>query len=70
VEATWYSGARKQLWVFSRLALWYTPGLSPVEIRYVLVADPEGKLRMEAFFCTDVQPPRADPGGGRDAVVG
>jgi hypothetical protein len=25
-----------------------------VEIRYVLVADPEGKLRMEAFFCTDL----------------
>jgi hypothetical protein len=55
VEATWYGGARKQLWVFSRTALWYTPGLSPVEIRYMLVADPEGKLRMEAFFCTDVQ---------------
>jgi hypothetical protein len=41
--------------VSSRTALWYTPGLSPVEIRYVLVADPEGKLRMEAFFCTDMQ---------------
>jgi hypothetical protein len=22
---------------------------------YMLVADPEGKLRMEAFFCTDLQ---------------
>jgi hypothetical protein len=55
VEVTWYGGARRQLWVFSRTALWYTPGLSPVEIRYVLVADPEGKLRMEAFFCTDMQ---------------
>jgi hypothetical protein len=41
--------------VFSRTALWYTPGLPPVDIRYVLVADPEGKLRMEAFFCTDLQ---------------
>jgi DDE superfamily endonuclease len=55
VEVTWYGGQRKKLWVFSRTALWYTPGLSPVEIRYVLVADPEGKLRMEAFFCTDLQ---------------
>ncbi len=55
VEVTWYGGARKMLWVFSRTALWFTPRLPPVEIRYVLVADPEGKLRMEAFFCTDVQ---------------
>jgi hypothetical protein len=55
VEVTWYGGQRKKLWGFSRTALWYTPGLSPVEIRYVLVADPEGQLRMEAFFCTDLQ---------------
>jgi hypothetical protein len=32
-----------------------TPGLPPVDIRSVLVADPEGKLRMEAFFCTDLR---------------
>jgi hypothetical protein len=55
VEVPWYGGQRKKLWVFSRTALWYTPGLPPVAIRYVLVADPEGKLRMEAFFCTDLQ---------------
>jgi len=35
--------------------LWYTPRQPPVAIRYVLVADPEGKLRMEAFFCTDLE---------------
>jgi hypothetical protein len=35
--------------------LWYSRGLPPVDIRYVLVCDPEGKLRMEAFFCTDLQ---------------
>jgi DDE superfamily endonuclease/Archaeal putative transposase ISC1217 len=55
VEVDWYGGQRKKLWVFSRTALWYTPRLPPVAIRYVLVADPEGKLRMEAFFCTDLQ---------------
>jgi hypothetical protein len=55
VEVDWYRGERKMLWVFSRTALWYTPGLPPVAIRYVVVADPEGKLRMEAFFCTDLQ---------------
>jgi hypothetical protein len=55
VEVDWYGGQRKLLWVFSRTALWYTPRLPPVAIRYVLVADPAGKLRMEAFFCTDLQ---------------
>jgi hypothetical protein len=55
VEVDWYGGQRKTLWVFSRTALWYTPGLPPVDIRDVLVGDPEGKLRMEAFFCTDLQ---------------
>jgi hypothetical protein len=55
VEVDWYKGERKTLWVFSRIALWYTPGQPPVAIRYVLVADPEGKLRMEAFFCTDLE---------------
>jgi hypothetical protein len=55
VEVDWYGGQRKKMWVFSRTALWYTPGLPPVAIRYVLVADPEGKLRMEAFFCTDLE---------------
>jgi DDE superfamily endonuclease len=55
VEVDWYGGQRKPLWVFSRTALWYTPRWHPVAIRYVLVADPEGKLRMEAFFCTDLE---------------
>jgi hypothetical protein len=55
VEVVWYGGQLKKLWVFSRTALWYTPRQPPVAVRYVLVADPEGKPRMEAFFCTDVQ---------------
>lgn len=55
VEVDWYGGRRKQLWVFSHTALWHTRGLPPVDIRFVLVGDPEGKLRMEAFFCTDLQ---------------
>jgi hypothetical protein len=50
----WYRGERKRLWVFSRPALWYTPGLAPVAIRFVLVRDPEDKLSDAAFFCTDL----------------
>src|SRR5918998_3180211 len=55
LAVVWYGGQLKQLWVFSRTALWYTPRVPPVAIRYILVADPEGKRRMEAFFCTDLQ---------------
>jgi DDE superfamily endonuclease len=51
----WYGGKRKQLWVFSHTALWYTPRLPPVAIRFVLVCDPARKLRLEAFFCTDLE---------------
>ena len=50
----WYKGKRKRVHAFSRTALWYRPGLDPIEIRYVLVRDPEGKLQDSAFFCTDI----------------
>ena len=55
VEVAWYRGERKTLWIFSRTALWYTPGWPPVAIREVVVADPAGQLRMAAFCCTDLQ---------------
>jgi DDE superfamily endonuclease len=55
VEVDWYGGRRKQLWVVSHTALWHTRGLPPVDIRFVLGGDPEGKLRMAAFFWTDLQ---------------
>jgi hypothetical protein len=55
VEVDWYRGERKRLWIFSRTALWYTPGQAPVAIRFVLVRDPEGQLSDAAFFCTDRQ---------------
>jgi len=33
MDVDWYGGKRKQLWVFSRTALWYTPKWPPVAIR-------------------------------------
>jgi hypothetical protein len=54
-EIGWYGGQKKRLWLFSRTALWYRAGQSPLPIRFVLVRDPEGKLRDEVFFCTDLQ---------------
>jgi hypothetical protein len=55
VEVVWYGGQLKTLGVFSRTALWSTPRQPPVALRSVLVADPEGKLRMAAFCCTDLE---------------
>jgi len=54
LESEWYGGERKVLWVFSRTALWYTPGWAPAAIRFVLVRDPEGKLPEAAYLCTDL----------------
>ena len=55
MEVAWYGGQHTQRWGFSRTALWYTPRLPAVASRSVLVADPQGQLRMEAFCCTDLQ---------------
>ena len=53
-EINWYGGQKKKLKLFSRTALWYTPGEAPVAIRYVITRDPEGKLRDEVFACTQL----------------
>lgn len=52
IEVSWYGGLKKKLLVFSRTALWHTPGEAPVKIRYVMTRDPEGKLRDEVFATT------------------
>lgn len=57
-ELDWYGGKQKTMLLFSHKALWYTPGWDPLPIRFVMVRDPEGKLRDEVFFCTD---PEAHP---------
>jgi hypothetical protein len=55
VEVAGYRGQFNTLWVFARTALWYTPRVPPGARRFVIVCDPEGKLRLEAFFGTDLQ---------------
>lgn len=54
----WYRGEDRELDIHSGTAVWYRTGLPPVPIRYVLVRDPRGKLRPQAFLCTDLD---ADP---------
>ena len=53
VEIAWYGGQRKPVCLLSGVCLWYVSGLAPVPIRWVLVVDPSGKTRPEAFFSTD-----------------
>jgi hypothetical protein len=53
----WYGQGERLLEVVSGTAIWHHPGHF-VAIRYVLVRDVAGKLRPQAFLCTDVD---ADP---------
>lgn len=50
IEVIWYGGLVRTMEVISGVCLWYTPGLNPVPIKWVVVRDPEGKIRTEAFF--------------------
>ena len=55
IEVVWYDGTKRTLEVFSGISLWYTPGYDPVPIKWVVTRDHKGKLRSEAFFCTDLE---------------
>ena len=55
VKVLWYDGIERTLEIFSGVSLWYTPGQNPVPIKWVVVRDPKGELRTEAFFCTDIE---------------
>jgi len=52
-EVAWYEGVRKPVRLLSGVSLWHTPGQDPVRLRWVLVVDPAGEDRSQAFFATD-----------------
>jgi len=52
-EVAWYEGVRKPVRLLSGDCLWHTPGQDPVRLRWVLVVDPAGEDRPQAFFATD-----------------
>jgi len=52
-EVAWYGGERKAVRRLSGAALWHTPGKDPIRLRWVLVVDPIGGTRPQAFFATD-----------------
>jgi hypothetical protein len=52
-EVAWYEGTRKVMRLLSGVCLWYTPGQDPLRLRWVLVVDPTGETKPQAFFATD-----------------
>ena len=57
VLVNWYGGARRWVEVAERTAVWWRAGKPPVNIRWVLVRDPKGRVRPSALLCTDVHLP-------------
>jgi len=53
-DMKWYGGVMKHIGFLTGVCLWHTPGQKPVLIRWVLVVDPNGEHKPEAFFSTDV----------------
>jgi hypothetical protein len=71
--AEWYGGQTRTLEYVSATSVWYTSGLPPAPIRWVLVRDPSGVRDPQAFLCTDldldpVAIPRVKPGGRLSAA--
>ena len=54
VVERFYSQCRREVEIVSACCVWYHSGMPPVEIRYVLIRDPEGKFAPQALLCTDV----------------
>jgi hypothetical protein len=54
IMSEWYGGERCRLKIATGTAIWYHSGLPPVSIRWVLVQDPTGIRKPQAFLCTDL----------------
>jgi len=52
--AGWYGGGDRVVEACSGTALWHHPGMPVVPLRWVLVRDPLGEFRPQAFLCTDL----------------
>ena len=52
--AQWYGRQARAVEIVTETALWYSTGLPPVPIRWVLIRDPAGKFPTQALLCTDL----------------
>jgi DDE superfamily endonuclease len=53
ITVRWYDGEVKTFDAVSQTALWHRDGFDPVPIRWVVLRDPEGKLKPMVLGCTD-----------------
>jgi hypothetical protein len=58
--AGWYGGGDRRVEFVSGTAVWHHPGLPVVPLRWVLVRDPAGEFKPQAFLCTDPDAAAAD----------
>ena len=49
----WYGGGKREVEVCTDTAIWYHTGLPPVQIRWVLIRDPQGKFDPQALLSTN-----------------
>ena len=56
VELDWYGATKRQMWLLTGTALWYSTlwADAPLPVRWVIVRDPKGSVETKAFFSTDV----------------
>lgn len=50
----WYSQGKRSVDVATGAAVWHSSGLPAVPMRWVLVRDPKGQFKPQAFLCTDL----------------
>ncbi len=50
----WYGGQTRALEYVSGTSVWYSSGMPPAPIRWILVRDPSGERDPQAFLCTDL----------------
>jgi hypothetical protein len=50
--SNWYGGARHEVEVSTDTAVWYHTGLPSVDIRWVLIRDPQGEFEPQALLST------------------
>lgn len=50
----WYSQGKRSVQVATGTAVWHSKGLPVVPMRWVLVHDPKGQFKPQAFLCTDL----------------
>ena len=50
----WYGEPEREVEVCTETAVWYHSGKAPVEMRWVLIRDPQGKLETQALLSTNL----------------